>query len=149
MARPKAPFHVIRTTKDGHVWICEVLDPEQHEADLAKFSAFHGGDVQETRIDAKDIPDKSERYRAAWTFDHGTKTFGHDMAKARAAHVDAIRAARPAQMVSLDAAFNKALEAGGDTKAIASERQRLRDAPTDPRIAAAKTIDDLKAAWPL
>jgi hypothetical protein len=32
---------------------------------------------------------------------------------------------------------------------IEAEKQRLRDAPADPRIDAAETPEELKAVWPL
>lgn len=69
-----------------------------------------------------------------------------DMAKARDIWCDRIRAAR--NFVPLDLAFQRALETGADTSAIVRAKQALRNAPADPRIAAAVTIDELKAVWP-
>lgn len=71
------------------------------------------------------------------------------MDKAREIHRGRIRAARVKKMADLDGQFIRAIETGGDTKAIAAEKQRLRDAPAHPLIDAAKTIDELKAAWPI
>ena len=98
------------------------------------------------KIEHKDVP-RDTSYRNAWTFDGNA--FGHDMTKARDLHRDKLRAARAPMLAALDVEFMRTLEAGGDTKAIAAEKQRLRDCPADLRISAAASIDDLKTAWPL
>lgn len=95
-----------------------------------------------TVMEAADIPNKSEPYRNAWVFDG--KSFGHDMAKARELHRDKIRRERKPLLEAADIALMRAIETGADTKAIAAEKQRLRDAPANPAIDAAKTIEDLK-----
>lgn len=69
-----------------------------------------------------------------------------DMVKARAIWRERIRAAR--DFASLDVQFQRALERGADTAAIVAAKQALRDAPADPRIDAATTLDALKAVWP-
>lgn len=69
-----------------------------------------------------------------------------DMDKAKAVWRDKIRAARDFR--ALDVAFQRAVETGVDLKTIATAKQALRDAPADPRIDAATTLDDLKKAWP-
>ena len=71
-----------------------------------------------------------------------------DMDKAKDIWRAKIRSARDALFAPLDVKFQRALETGADTKAIVAQKQALRDAPDDPRIAAAATLDDLKAIWP-
>ena len=88
-----------------------------------------------------------DAFRGAWRFKDGK--IGHDMTKAREIHRATIRRHRAELMAVLDVQFMRAVEEGADTKAISAEKKRLRDAPADPRIDAAKTIDELKAVWPL
>ncbi len=71
-----------------------------------------------------------------------------DMDKAKEIWRAKIRAARDPLFVPLDIRFQRALESSADTAAIVAQKQALRDAPDDPRIAAAATLDDLKAVWP-
>ncbi len=71
-----------------------------------------------------------------------------DLDKAKEIWRAKIRAARDPLFPPLDVRFQRALETGADTAAIVAQKQALRDAPDDPRIAAAATLDDLKAIWP-
>lgn len=99
------------------------------------------------RVAAADVP-LDRTYRNAWR-DTGT-VLDHDLAKARAIHRDYIREARAPLFASLDADYMQADEQANllEKQRIAGLRQALRDAPQDPRIDAATTITELKAAWP-
>jgi len=46
-----------------------------------------------------------------------------------------------------DLEFQRAQETSADTAAIVTAKQALRDAPAAAAIDAAKTADELKAAW--
>ena len=70
-----------------------------------------------------------------------------NLAKAKEIHKNNIRAARQPLLQSLDVDFQRALEQGADTAAIAAQKQALRDAPADPAIEAAASADEIKAAW--
>lgn len=73
-----------------------------------------------------------------------------DMTKAREIKKDMIRAERAPKLAELDTEFMRAVESG-DTAAqaaVAAKKQALRDATSDPKIAAAKTPDELKAVTP-
>jgi hypothetical protein len=70
-----------------------------------------------------------------------------NLAKAKEIHKNNIRAARQPLLQSLDVDFQRALEQGNDTAAIAAQKQALRNAPADPAIEAAASADELKAAW--
>lgn len=72
---------------------------------------------------------------------------GLNLAKAKEIHKDNIRAARQPLLEKLDVEFVRTLEQGNDTAPIAEQKQALRDATAATEIAAAKTADDLKAAW--
>ena len=73
-----------------------------------------------------------------------------NMPKAVEIKKDQIRAERAPLLADLDVQFMRAVEAG-DTDAqatIAAKKQALRDATSDPAIAAASTPDELKAVRP-
>ena len=69
-----------------------------------------------------------------------------DIEKAAEVQRNRIRAARVPLLAKLDQEFMRALEAGDNAaiERVKAEKQRLRDAPDDPRIATAKTVDELK-----
>ena len=100
-------------------------------------------EVTQAELDALD-----RTYRGAWLDDAGLLV---DQAKARDLHRKILRREREALMQELDVAMLRALEIEDDAerkevmKVIAERKQLLRDAPSDPRIDAAKTIEDLKA----
>jgi hypothetical protein len=65
-----------------------------------------------------------------------------DFAKAQAITKDRLRAERAPLLTVQDVAFQRALEANGDTSAIVAEKQRLRDITT--LVDGCKTLDELK-----
>lgn len=98
------------------------------------------GDVR----DASSITVPTDRtFRGAWQFSGNAVDI--DMAAARDIHRENLRQARKPLLDALDVDYMKALEQGGDTAAIAAQKQVLRDVTADPRIDAAATPDELKA----
>ena len=98
------------------------------------------GDVR----DASSITAPTDRtFRGAWQFSGNAVDI--DMAAARDIHRDNLRQARKPLLDALDVDYMKALEQGGDTAAIAAQKQVLRDVTADARIDAAATPDELKA----
>lgn len=97
------------------------------------------------------VPDSitrdEKRYRDAWKDDGVSSRPIHDMPKARELHRAKLRKARGARMDALDALYMQALETNDVVRmaAIVARKQALRDAPADPRIEAAATVEDLKA----
>jgi hypothetical protein len=84
-------------------------------------------------------------FRDAWT-DAGNGSPDVDMPKAREVHRNRLRKQRGPLFDQLDAEYLRADEAG-DTEAkqrIVAQKQKLRDAPADPRIEAADTPAKLK-----
>jgi len=69
-----------------------------------------------------------------------------DMAKAIEIQRNRIRAAREPLLAALDVEFMRAVEMGDQAEQarVAAEKQRLRDLTNDPRLTAAKTVDELK-----
>lgn len=97
-----------------------------------------GHDIVEAAVVPADIT-----FRDAWSFDG--KQFGVKMDEAKEIWRDRLRKEREPLLAALDVEFIRALEAGADTKAIAAEKQRLRDVTALPAIDAAQTPDELKA----
>lgn len=95
------------------------------------------------RIEAADVP-SGRTYRDAWTLNSGR--IEHDMTKARDVHRARIRKARTEALKQLDGEWMRAVGQGQQIVAdeIEKRRQLWRDAPADPQIDAAKTIEDLK-----
>lgn len=94
-------------------------------------------------IDEQDIP-ADRTYRDALE-DNGA--LRHNITRARELHRNLLRAERSNKMVELDGKWMRATGQGDkqSANAIEAERQKWRDAPADPRIDAAQTVQDLKA----
>lgn len=95
-------------------------------------------------VSTDDIP--SDRYfRNAWEI--VSEKLQINLDKAKEIHRDKIRAARTPLLSKLDVQFQRALETSADTKDIVAQKQALRDATEDSKIAAATTTDAIKASW--
>ena len=66
-----------------------------------------------------------------------------DLDKAKSITKDRLRAERAPLLAVQDVAFQRALEANGDTAAIVAEKQRLRDITA--QVDTCTTTDELKA----
>lgn len=136
---------------DGSLWIVVPVEDakKQNETDEEFVSrvAKEAGITDFSVMYDDEFP-KDRTFRDAWKLNAGV--VDHDMAKARVIHRDRIRSQRVTAFVSLDGqwmaatARNDAVEA----RRIEAQRQTLRDAPADPRIDAAATVEDLKKVWP-
>lgn len=71
-------------------------------------------------------------------------TISVNITKAKDITKDRLRAERKPLLEAQDVAFQRALEEGADTTAIAAEKQRLRDI-TD-QVDSMTTVEELKAA---
>lgn len=67
--------------------------------------------------------------------------------KAREIHKSYIRTARQSKLHELDIQFQRALETGDSTAEIVTNKTLLRDAPQNPQIEQASTLDELKSTW--
>lgn len=137
------PSGVVRRLVKAAEW-----EPESDEAFIARVMAK---DVPEAaragavvlRGDA--IPVKDE-YRNSWSLAGGK--LAHDMGKARAIFLGKVRAARAPVLAALDVDYMRAMEAGGDAKAVADSKKALRDLPQTLDLSSAKSPADLEAMWP-
>lgn len=113
---------------------------EYIDGEIAR-SVFDRSPVSWRRIAFEDVP-TTRAFRDAWR-DRGGSIV-HDMPKARDICRDRLRALRQPRLDALDIEYQRADESGNaaEKKRIAALKQRLRDAPADPRIDAAQTIDD-------
>ena len=116
---------------------------------LADAEAAVPAGVPYTVMDDSALP-PDRAWRDAWQMDGGGNVV-IDMARARGVLTAQVRARRAPILARLDVEAIRALEAGdvGKAQAVARQKQALRDAPADPRIAAAKTPDDLAALLPV
>lgn len=92
----------------------------------------------------EDIPE-DRAYRNAWT-DEGKGSIKHNMEYAKDLHRHFIRSERHSKLIELDGKWMRAVGKGNKTEEleIEKERQKWRDAPTNPKIEQAKTIEELK-----
>jgi hypothetical protein len=68
-----------------------------------------------------------------------------DISKAKNIWKDKIRVARKPALEKLDVDFVKAQETSSDTTGIVSDKQTLRDLPS--QVDTATTVDEIKAVW--
>ena len=68
-----------------------------------------------------------------------------DITKAKDVWKSKIREARKPALEKLDVDFIRAQETSGDTSSIVSNKQTLRDLPS--QVDLAKTTDEIKAVW--
>lgn len=134
---------------DGSVWVLHVHDDKSTpEQEIAKWSADDQQAVVSI-VTMSDAPPSDRSYRNGWTLE-GSKVV-HDMTKCRDIHRDKLRAARAPLLAALDIEYQRADETRDNARKqqIVAEKEALRDVTADPRIDAAKTVDELKAVWPL
>ena len=144
--------------KDGGVCIAPIAREQRPDETDAEFlhactkritkepiSPGFGGEVIGIFDDSIVIQDRY--FRGAWTWNTPEPKVDIDLEKARSIHTDNLRLKRAPMLEKLDAAYMRADE-NGDTAEkmrITSEKQRLRDFPTDTRLVNAKTPDEIRS----
>jgi len=106
-------------------------------------------ETNQGQVDATAITAPTERiFREAWQLNGAIIEV--DMDQARDIWRDKIRLVRTPVLDKLDADYMKALETGDTTlqQSIASQKQELRDATSDPAIQTASTPEELQAVQP-
>jgi hypothetical protein len=100
--------------------------------------------IKSWRFCAADNYPQDRTYRNAWR-DTGSAIV-HDMPAAREIHRNILRQYRAPRLDALDVEYQRADERNDQhaKKDVAARKQKLRDAPADPRIAAAQTVEQLK-----
>ena len=110
--------------------------------EIAKWESLNGPCLSYEEVDESAIPARCE-FRNAWGHD-----LKHDMSKAREIHREHQRRARAPKLEALDVEFRRAGRNPAKEADIEARAQVLRDVTADPRIEAAQTVAELKAAWP-
>jgi len=96
------------------------------------------------RIEPSEIKEQDRVFRGAWK-DTG-KAIEPDLTKSKALKADMIRKERKVALRDLDAEWMRAMGQGkkAEVEAVEAKRQKWRDAPADPRIEAAQSVEELK-----
>ena len=140
---------------DGEMYIVIIILDDGHGIEREYSTALAEAELRRAglgglpfrRIEDDEIP-ADRAFRNAWA-DTGAGV-EVDMPKAVEIHKDTLRKVRAPLLQALDIEMMAAW-AKGDTKAgqdIEAQKQALRDVTADPRIAAAKTPEELNAAIP-
>jgi hypothetical protein len=137
---------------DGGMSIATLMNGSEAEAVFDKWEACADTEwlpATWSMVDDSAVP-ADRTFRDAWTA-AGGDGINVDMPKARDLHKRRIRAARRPLLEALDVEYQRADERGdvGGKTDVAARKQALRDAPSDPAIAAAKTPEELAAVWPV
>jgi hypothetical protein len=139
------PQYVALSRADGTVAIMlhpGSPTPQDIAKELAKMPAQF---ISQRLINANQIPNTRD-YRAAW-IDDGNGPIKHDMPRAREVHRERLREQRGPLLAALDTGAIRAIEDDDAPKKaqVKAAKQKLRDAPADPRIEAAQNVAALAA----
>lgn len=132
---------------DGNVSIMHLVEGADIGSEIEKIKPMLPEGYVSHHIIYEDLP-QDRTFREAWK--HDGFSLSIDMQKARYIWRGKLRELRAPKLASLDIEYQRADESG-DVAAkarIVSRKQSLRDVTSDPRIDAAQTTDDLKAAMP-
>lgn len=136
---------VIITRADGGISIMQLIGAAVAAEEVAKWAEVHGAPVDWAEVpDDTALPERD--FRGAWAFNPRTNKISIDMDKAVEIRRDQLREDRAKLFEKLDVESLRALENGDAKKQaeLAAEKQRLRDLPADPRLAAATLPDHLR-----
>ena len=127
-------------TPDGSVQFSRELTDATVRAECAKA----GLSLISWRVLGEAEVPEDRSYRDSWVDRDGR--IDHDMGKARDIYRARLRRLRAPMLEDLDVEYQRADEADDKErkKSIAAQKQRLRDATTDPRIEQCASIDALK-----
>lgn len=133
-----------KNSGEGPVTAPVVLIAESELQPINSFLASIPASLDPIVVDDSDLP--LRRYISAWRLSAGKISV--DMDSAKEIFRNRIRAVRSGIFSDLDIQFTRSLETGEGKDEIIAKKQELRDLTSDPRIDAAKNLDDLAAAWP-
>lgn len=133
---------------DGNVTVAPLYGELPIETVIAKWELAHPGVTVEgaDEIQPSQIPtDRS--FREAWRpcSKNGVR---HCLDTAKAIHKDRIRQRRKERFQETDVAGVQGLVNRRDVSDVLAMVQALKDAPADPRIEQAGSVEELKAIWP-
>lgn len=142
--------HYAISMADGSVSILQTVpqadgkEPTPQECIAKWHESARANVVSIAPLDPAVIP-ADRTFRDAWKLDKGGIV--HDLGKAKEIQRARIRAARDPLFADLDTQQLRALAAGDGkaVQAIEAKKQALRDAPADPAIEKAGSVEELKA----
>ena len=129
---------IIFTNDNGGVSVC-ILTGELPIEQVQAKDIPAGVDSYIVRADT--LPENDNDFFDAWEQTKGVVTVNID--KAREITKRRLRAEREPLLAAQDVAFQRAMETGGDLKAIVAEKNRLRDVTT--LADSATSLDELRA----
>lgn len=147
---PTLPPGAVWLSKGQGLWHRQPTD-ENIKAEIAKtFPGINRAGIKRPkpvafRVISEAALPADRYYRNAWEID-GNGRVAENLEKAKAIHRDKLRNRRTEKMLPLDIQWSYAMANGRADLAAEAEakRQALRDITEDPRIDAAKSIDELK-----
>lgn len=129
-------------------WPVEGATPEWAETEEEFLQRIRAKDIPPDAqnvavVDVGELP-RDRTFREAWKLSGGRVEY--DLQKCREIWRNKLRAERAPKLAELDIEFYRALERNDHAamSAIAEKKQALRDAPSDPRIEQARSIEELK-----
>lgn len=139
--RPDGGLSVVHPIRNTHG---ETLKTDE-EIEQRAWNKLPTDAINPQWVDESVIP-TDRTFRNAWKAVSGTVV--HDMPKALSIAQDKVREARAPKLAALDVEFMRAVETGDTAKQaqVAAQKQRLRDATSDPRLSQAPNANVLKAA---
>lgn len=125
-------------------WWTRPANPENVARDLAVVCELERVGYVDWRVIKKGEVPEDRTYRDAWEDDGKAVTI--NIEKAKEIQRNRIRGERIAALQELDGEWMKAFGQGDTAEAarIEAERQQWRDAPADPSIEAAQTVEELQ-----
>lgn len=122
-------------------------DVDTEEVEVVPYVIISDKDGNEKRLDELTSHPDNRHFREAWSLSGTVITEDLDISKE--IFKDKIREVRTPLLETEDVTYMRAIEDDDSAAktASATKKQSLRDAPADPAIASATTIEDLKAAW--
>jgi hypothetical protein len=134
---------IIYNQENGIMAVCvPALNSGLTVEQIAKKDCPEGAKI----IDRTDLDSLDNVFRNAWSCDADMNPT-IDMEKARNVWRDKIRIARKPKLEELDIEYMRKQEAGEDTSAIVTKKNKLRDFPAKAEIESASTVEELKAIW--
>ncbi len=142
---------IVYSKADGTVAVCHPvpasrLKDEPEDVWLARIRKLSvPADARDVAIVATASIPTDRTFREAWRRGSGGVTI--DMSIAKEAHRRRLRKWRMDKLAELDVEYQRADERADEVgkREIVGRKQKLRDIPKDPRIAAAQTPEQLKA----
>lgn len=138
----------IISRNDGGVTVMRIYTDNTVEEEIQKWHPDDQANVASTLESTEDKIPPQDEFRNSWTLQG--EDIVYDLEKARDLQLDRIRIAREPKLAALDIQYQIADEKddADQKKAIAAEKQELRDITEPLKTKELSSIDDVKAEFP-